>query len=417
MEQKKYYISITKTQTDKQNVLFAIDMCLHRFEKQLTDEGKEILFSALKDMELGNIDKINLKMLSLTEKEANELAASLQEQGMTLEVRVHGEGLNMLEPTTGIVTEMSKPEVPKPKVPEPKRENGIIPEPIRTAPPLSMPEPRVPRPRIPEPKVPAPKKLEPSTTAEEKSMESKTAEPKTAMTLDLAGESAKKSIDTTDLKNKFSAGMNILQKSAGEQKEKAGEFLTVKKEEAAKKKAEKKAAREKEEQEEAAKPNPNAGKQVVNTRNKIKYKFRQTYCETGKKPFTFLDAFLLSFLALAAGYGVSFLLVRIIGEYEILILIGFILGALICWILDYLILFKKVKGKAKGLIAYNILASIAFFCTFFLWPLFKFSYSLGKAMFYANVGNTAASVHASKNSNPGNSKSSFDWFEYDKYIQ
>ena len=148
--------------------------------------------------------------------------------------------------------------------------------------------------------------------------------------------------------------------------------------------------------------------------NSIKTYFQQMYNETGKKPFTFLNAFILTILPLGLGYLLTMLLVSIMGEEESLILVGFVLAYLFCYVINFLLLAKNFKDNQIKLLVYSIIASILFFITFFLWPILKFAFRAGTAATQANLGNTTASVNASRRAGATKGKkSALNWFEYD----
>ena len=147
--------------------------------------------------------------------------------------------------------------------------------------------------------------------------------------------------------------------------------------------------------------------------NPIKKYFQKIYNETGKKPFTFLNAFLLTILPLVLGYFISMALVSSIGEDEILIPIGFAIALAVGCIIDFLLLLKNFKGKAVVLLLLNIVASLLFFITFILWPVLKFAFRAGMAATQSNLGNTTASVNASRRAGATKGKkSALNWFEY-----
>lgn len=148
--------------------------------------------------------------------------------------------------------------------------------------------------------------------------------------------------------------------------------------------------------------------------NPIKNYFQQLYNETGNKPFTFLNAFILTILPLGIGYLFTTMLISIMGEQESLILISFVLAYLICYVINFLLLRKNFKEDQVKILGYSIIASIIFFATFILWPILKFSFRAGKAMFYSNMGNVSASVNASERAGATKGKqSALNWFEYD----
>lgn len=151
--------------------------------------------------------------------------------------------------------------------------------------------------------------------------------------------------------------------------------------------------------------------------NSIKNYFQQVYNETGKKPFTFLNAFILTILPLGLGYLLTMMLVSAKGEQESFILVGFGLAYLICYVINFLLLGKNFKDNQIKLLIYSIIASIVFFVSFFLWPLLKFAFRAGAAATQANLGNTTASVNASGRAGATKGKkSALNWFEYDGHV-
>lgn len=105
-------------------------------------------------------------------------------------------------------------------------------------------------------------------------------------------------------------------------------------------------------------------------------------------------------------------------DNAILGFIVMILGVLAGWGINLALLLTKFKGKGVGLFFLNILASLAFFITFILWPLLKFCFHTGMAATQANLGNTTASVNSSRKAGAhaaSPKKSAFNWFEYNGY--
>lgn len=150
-------------------------------------------------------------------------------------------------------------------------------------------------------------------------------------------------------------------------------------------------------------------------KNPIKNYFQSVYNKTHKKPFTFLNCFLCIFLPVIG---------LILGAYlmdsssEGLGMTVMILSVLVGWVCNFLLLFAKFKVTAIGIFFLNILASIAFFCKLILMPLLKVLFKVGVASTQANLGNTTASVNASRGAGASLSStktSAFNWFEYEGY--
>ena len=150
-------------------------------------------------------------------------------------------------------------------------------------------------------------------------------------------------------------------------------------------------------------------------KNPIKNYFQKIYNETGKKPFTFLNCFLLIFLPIIALIGGAFM----VDTNESLGYIIMILGVVVGWGVNLALLISKFQGKGIGLFFLSLLASLLFFCTFILWPAIKRGIHGGNAIWQANMGNITESVNSSRkmgavSANP--KKSAFNWFEYDGYV-
>lgn len=147
--------------------------------------------------------------------------------------------------------------------------------------------------------------------------------------------------------------------------------------------------------------------------NPIKKYFNKIYSETGKKPFTFLNCFLVVLLPLIFIFGSAFL----IADTEEVVVPATIIGLVVSLGLNLVLLIVKFKGKAIGLFFLTVLASILFFCSFILWPILKFAFRAGSAATQANLGNTTASVNASRRAGATKGKkSALNWFEYDGYV-
>lgn len=146
----------------------------------------------------------------------------------------------------------------------------------------------------------------------------------------------------------------------------------------------------------------------------MKKYFQKVYNETHIKPFTFLNCFLCIFLPIIALIGGAVLM----DSNEALGTTVMILGIVAGWGINLALLLVKFKGKGVGLFFLNILASIAFFFTFILWPLLKFCFHAGMAATNANLGNNTASINSSRKAGASvgsTKKSAFNWFEYEGY--
>ena len=147
--------------------------------------------------------------------------------------------------------------------------------------------------------------------------------------------------------------------------------------------------------------------------NPIKKYFQKIYNETGKKPFTFLNCFLIIFLPLIFILGSAFL----IADTEEVVVTATILGFVIGLGINLALLLVKFKGKGIGLFLLSVLASVLFFCSFILWPLLKIMVRAGGAVTQANLGNTTASVNASRRMGATKGKkSALNWFEYEGHV-
>lgn len=147
----------------------------------------------------------------------------------------------------------------------------------------------------------------------------------------------------------------------------------------------------------------------------MKKYFQKVYNETHVKPFTFLNCFLCIFLPIIALIGG----VVLMDSNEALGTTVMILGIVVGWGINLALLLAKFKGKGVGLFFLNILASIAFFCTFILWPFIKYLMHSGNAAWQANMGNITESVNSSRKMGAvlaSPKKSAFNWFQYDGYV-
>lgn len=146
--------------------------------------------------------------------------------------------------------------------------------------------------------------------------------------------------------------------------------------------------------------------------NPIKKYFQKLYNETGKKPFTFFNAFLVVFLPLIIFFGLGSTMATSEMDIPKFLILGIVVGLG----LDLILVLVKFKGKGIALFFLHILASLLFFCTFILWPLLKFMVRSGSAANQANLGNVSASVNASKRAGATKGKkSALNWFEYEGY--
>lgn len=147
--------------------------------------------------------------------------------------------------------------------------------------------------------------------------------------------------------------------------------------------------------------------------NPIKKYFNKIYSETGKKPFTFLNCFLIIFLPIILIVGSA----ALFGDTEDVVVPAAILSLIISLGLNLALLIVKFKEKSIGLFFLTVLASILFFCTFILWPLLKWGVRGAEAVVQANHGNVTASVNASNRMGATKGKmSALNWFEYDGYV-
>ena len=145
----------------------------------------------------------------------------------------------------------------------------------------------------------------------------------------------------------------------------------------------------------------------------MKAYFQKIYDETKQKPFTFLNASLCVLIPVIAFLAIG---VSVSPEEGSTVAIIFIAALLICWGINFYLLYKKFNEKALKLMIFNVLASIAFWTKLILLPLFKIMWHAGRAAFHANMGNTTASVNSSSQmgaSIASNKKSAFNWFEYE----
>ncbi len=145
--------------------------------------------------------------------------------------------------------------------------------------------------------------------------------------------------------------------------------------------------------------------------NPIKNQFQKVYNETGKKPFTFLNCFLTIFLPIIIFIASCYLF----GSSDDIpaFFAANILGLVVGWGINLALLWKSFQKQGISLFFLNILASIAFFCSFVIWPLIKLSYRASQAIVQANLGNTTGSVNASKRAGATKGRmSALNWFEY-----
>lgn len=141
--------------------------------------------------------------------------------------------------------------------------------------------------------------------------------------------------------------------------------------------------------------------------NPIKRHFQQIYNETGKKPFTFLNAFFMVFFPVIVAIVMTFVDANI---FAVAALAALAVGIVI----NLIIMLVKFQVKGIGLFFLTLLASFMFFCSFIFWPFLKFSFRAAGAMFHANLGNITASVNASRRAGATKGKrSALNWFEYD----
>lgn len=142
----------------------------------------------------------------------------------------------------------------------------------------------------------------------------------------------------------------------------------------------------------------------------MKKYFQRLYNETGKKPFTPLNFFLMLGIPAIIMVIASFMS----GSQAGTLFIGAVIVAIVGWIINLVLCIKKFGGKGVGMFFLTLLASIAFFCSFILLPFFKWSFRAAGAMFHANLGNTTASVNASRRAGATKGKkSALNWFSYD----
>lgn len=144
----------------------------------------------------------------------------------------------------------------------------------------------------------------------------------------------------------------------------------------------------------------------------MKKYFQKLYNETGTKPFTFLNCFLIIFLPI-----VFAILAGVSGTNESKILILAIVGFVLGLVGNTLIQFRRFSDvkKALWLTVLNLLASIHFFCKLILFPVIGFFINMSGAMTSMQAGNynqaTSETNHAMKAE--GLKLSAFNWFKYD----
>lgn len=142
----------------------------------------------------------------------------------------------------------------------------------------------------------------------------------------------------------------------------------------------------------------------------MKKYFQRLYNETGKKPFTPLNFFLMVGIPAIIMVIASFMS----GSQSDAIFIAAVIVAIVGWIINLVLCIKKFGSKGVGLFFLTLLASIAFFCSFILWPFLKWSFRAAGAMVHANLGNTTASVNSSRRAGATKGKkSALNWFSYD----
>ncbi len=142
--------------------------------------------------------------------------------------------------------------------------------------------------------------------------------------------------------------------------------------------------------------------------NPIKKYFQNIYNQTGKKPFTFFNA-LLMILPIIIYLVIAFSGADLDEANKILLL-----STLGCWGINFLITFLKFKVTGIAIFLLSIIASLLFFISFILWPVLKFAFRAGMSVTQANLGNTTASVNASKRAGATKGKkSALNWFEYE----
>ena len=77
-------------------------------------------------------------------------------------------------------------------------------------------------------------------------------------------------------------------------------------------------------------------------------------------------------------------------------------------------IFLKFKVTGIAIFLLSIIASLLFFISFILWPVLKFAFRAGISATQANLGNTTASVNASRRAGATKGKkSALNWFEYE----
>lgn len=142
----------------------------------------------------------------------------------------------------------------------------------------------------------------------------------------------------------------------------------------------------------------------------MKKYFQSLYDETGKKPFTPLNFFLM--IGIPAIIMVIALCMS--GSQSDSLFTVAVIAAVVGWIINLALCIKNFGNRGVGLFFLTLLASIAFFCSFILWPFLKWSVRAGAAVFHANLGNTTASMNASSRAGATKGKrSALNWFSYD----
>ena len=139
--------------------------------------------------------------------------------------------------------------------------------------------------------------------------------------------------------------------------------------------------------------------------------FIKLYSETGKKPFTFLNACLLllfpviAFIALACQVSSNEPFAKVLVPSIVIWVIGIIVNVLIT--------FSKFKngGITAKVTLLSFFASIAFFCKLILFPFIKLLFRSSAGMTAMQNGDTAQ-ASATMNQSQGVKISAFNWFNY-----
>ncbi len=140
--------------------------------------------------------------------------------------------------------------------------------------------------------------------------------------------------------------------------------------------------------------------------------FLKLYSETGKKPFTFLNACLMLlipfvvFIVLAS---------KTPSSESFMIVLAPTIGVWIaCIVINVVLTFSKFKdgGTVAKVTILSLFASLAFFCKLILFPFIKFLFRGSTAMTAMQSGDTQQAA-STMNRSQGVKTSAFNWFNYD----